>query len=134
MDNLDVRWQQRFANYQKALAQLRDFLTISQINKFEKQGLIKSFEYTFELAWTVMKDYFTYEQANVKIMGSRDAIRTAFNRELITDGELWMDMIESRIASVHTYDENAADEVATKVIQIYLPLFEDFEQTMMRFL
>ncbi|MGD9155820.1 MAG: nucleotidyltransferase substrate binding protein, partial [Bacillota bacterium] len=46
-----IRWKQRFANYQKALGQLREFVAQPELNKFEKQGLIQCFEYTFELAW-----------------------------------------------------------------------------------
>ncbi|MDR3329591.1 MAG: nucleotidyltransferase substrate binding protein [Prevotellaceae bacterium] len=127
---VDIRWKQRFANYQKAIGQLREFLLIARINKYEKQGLIQAFEYTFELAWNVMKDYFTYAQADVDIMGSRDAIRTAFKRGLIEDGELWMDMINSRIASVHTYNEEVADAIVQAIMRDYIPLFNALETKM----
>jgi hypothetical protein len=38
---LDIRWQQRFSNFKRAL---------------EQQGLVKVFEYTYELAWNTMRD------------------------------------------------------------------------------
>ena len=56
MDN-DVRWKQRFDNFRKAISQLKEFIEKPELNKFEKQGLIQCFEYTFELAWKTMKDY-----------------------------------------------------------------------------
>ncbi|NHE55829.1 nucleotidyltransferase substrate binding protein [Cyclobacterium plantarum] len=95
MDN-DVRWKQRFSNYRKAFKQLEESVRLSDtrdLSKLEKQGLIQSFEYTHELAWLVMRDFFFY-QGNPEIHGSRDAIREAFKNGLIEDGEIWMDMIK----------------------------------------
>ena len=50
----DIRWQQRFSNYCKALERLEDFLEPPALNEREQQGLIKAFETTYELAWTWM--------------------------------------------------------------------------------
>nr|VFJ60551.1 MAG: nucleotidyltransferase substrate binding protein, HI0074 family [Candidatus Kentron sp. DK] len=74
---LDIRWRQRFDNYRRALARLRDAVSLRKkrpLSDLEQQGLIKAFEFTHELAWNVMKDYFEY-QGNTSITGSRDAIR-----------------------------------------------------------
>lgn len=122
----DIRWKQRYANYQKALGQLSQFIEKGNLNKLEEQGLIQAFEYTYELAWNVMKDYFQY-QGDEGINGSRDAIRLAFSRNLVENGAAWMDMIASRIKSSHTYNEDTAQEVATKIVDIYFDLFIQFE-------
>ena len=50
----DIRWQQRFSNYCKALERLEDFLEPPALNEREQQGLIKAFETTYELAWAWM--------------------------------------------------------------------------------
>ena len=126
----DIRWKQRFSNYKKALGQLRRIIEHGTLNEFEQQGLIQAFEYTYELAWNVMKDYFTYVQAAENILGSRDAIQIAFNRGLITDGKIWMEMIESRIKSSHTYNEATAQEIADKIVGKYFVLFEALQQKM----
>ncbi|MFW5831740.1 MAG: nucleotidyltransferase substrate binding protein [Prolixibacteraceae bacterium] len=125
----DIRWIQRFSNYKKAYEQLAEFIEKGDLNKFEEQGLIKSFEYTYELAWNVMKDYFEY-QGEQKISGSRDAFRLAFNRGIIKNGEVWMDMVASRIKSSHTYHEETAQEIAWKVKQEYFDLFSQFYNEM----
>lgn len=125
----DIRWKQRLNNYEKALGQLQKFIERGDLNPFEEQGLIKSFEYTYELAWNVMKDFFEY-QGEVNIGGSRDAIRLAFNRGLVTDGKTWMDMIESRIQTSHTYNEKTAEIISTKVQYEYYPLFTAFGKRM----
>jgi len=126
----DIRWKQRFSNYNKALGQLRKFIDKGALNELEQQGLIQAFEYTYELAWNVMKDYFTYMQADQNILGSRDAIQLAFNRGLISEGKIWMDMIESRIKSSHTYNEDTAQEIADKIVQEYYMLFVALQQKM----
>ncbi len=126
----DIRWKQRFANYNKALSQLTKFINKGALNELEQQGLVQAFEYTYELAWNVMKDYFTYVQGDQNVLGSRDAIQLAFNRGLISDGKIWMDMIESRIKSSHTYNEATAQEIADKVVGQYYLLFVALQQKM----
>ena len=125
-DKRDIRWKQRFDNYKKALTQLTKFIDKGNLSDLEEQGLIKAFEYSFELGWNVMKDYYEY-QGVANIQGSRDAIRLAFNRGLIKDGENWMKMIESRINTAHTYNEAIAEEIANLILDIYYPLFTEFE-------
>jgi nucleotidyltransferase substrate binding protein (TIGR01987 family) len=132
MNHQDIRWQQRFTHYQKALLQLTKAVELSQqrpLSEIEQQGLIKAFEFTHELAWNVMKDYFEY-QGNTSITGSRDATREAFQRSLIADGEGWMEMIQSRNKTSHTYNQDVADEIAGKVTAIYHDLFKTFEKRM----
>lgn len=107
----DIRWIQRFNNFEKALSQLTKFIEKGNLNDMEKQGLIQAFEYTYELAWNSIKDYFE-SQGEVNIIGSRDAFRLAFKRGLIENGETWMEMVNSRIASSHTYNEDVAEQIA----------------------
>ena len=94
-------WKQRFSNYLKALTQLQKFIDKGDLNEVEEQGLRQAFEFTHELAWNVMKDYFEY-QGNTSITGSRDAAREAFQNGLIEDGHQWMEMIKSR-KSIFSY-------------------------------
>ncbi|MEX8519477.1 MAG: nucleotidyltransferase substrate binding protein [Leptothrix sp. (in: b-proteobacteria)] len=128
----DIRWQQRFDNYVRALAQLQAAVSLSQtrpLSELEQQGLIQAFEFTHELAWNVMKDYFAY-QGQTNIMGSRDATRAAFAVQLIEDGEGWMEMIASRNQSSHTYNRATADALAGRITQTYAALFARFATKM----
>ncbi len=124
--NEDVRWKQRFANYQKALVQLQKFIDKKELNELEEQGIIQAFEFTHELAWQVMKDYFEF-QGNTSITGSRDAVRESFQKGLISNGEVWMEMIKSRNQSSHTYNEAVVKEIKTKIITQYFSLFNEFK-------
>ena len=142
----DIRWEQRFANFNKALAKLsqavdyirQNFVNSDQpvnnsnfadvLDEIVKEGLIQRFEYTHELAWNVMKDYAAYQ--GIQLGGSRDATREALQLMLISDGNTWMDMIGSRNKTSHTYNESTANEIYAKVLNEYYPAFLQFQKTM----
>ena len=134
MENKDIRWKQRFSNFSKALSQLEKFIEKGEdLNDMEEQGMIKAFEYNFELSWNLIKDYYEY-QGEAEIQGSRDAFRLAFKRGLIEDGEAWMKMVESRIKTVHTYNEETANEIAADIKYVYFDLFKELHQKMLKIL
>lgn len=121
----DIRWQQRHSNYGRALARLNDAVELEMtrpLSNLEKQGLIQAFEFTHELAWNVLRDFFVWQGAQ-NIMGSRDATRQAFATGLIEDGEGWMEMIQSRNLSCHTYNEEVADLIVKRILARYHALF-----------
>ena len=123
----ELRWVLRLSNYEKAFASLNAAVNLSKnrpLSDLEKQGLIQAFEFTHELAWNVMKDYFIY-QGTQDITGSRDATREAFSKNLIQDGEGWMAMIQSRNKTSHTYNQAVANEIVDAITQTYYMLFEE---------
>lgn len=122
MDNKDIRWIQRLNNYQKALKQLTKFVDKKELNELELQGLIQSFEYTHELAWKVLKDFLEHG-GHKEIYGSKDVTREAFKLELISNGDIWMNMIESRNETSHTYNEETTQKITTAILDDY---FEEF--------
>jgi nucleotidyltransferase substrate binding protein (TIGR01987 family) len=143
----DVRWEQRFSNYSKAFHKRSQAIDIVQQNisdksespsendwinlmdEMIKESLIQRFEYTHELAWNVMKDYAKY-QGNPNVGGSREATREAFQLQLISDGNVWMDMIGSRNQTSHTYNEEVAEEIYLKILNDYYPAFLAFQKVM----
>ena len=125
----DIRWEQRFSNYKKALSQLQKFIDKGNLSELEEQGLIQAFEYTYELAWNVLKDYLEF-QGVIGIAGSRDAFRIAFNRDLISQGENWMEMVKDRIQTVHTYNEETARKISDAILNVYYGLFIGLRDTM----
>lgn len=130
--DVDIRWKQRLANYRKAFGRLDDAVLLSRqrdLSDLERQGLIQAFEFTHELAWNLMKDWFDY-QGNFQISGSRDATREAFRMGLIQDGETWMEMIRSRNQSSHTYNPETAAEIAGAIDARYWVAFRLFLDSM----
>ncbi len=132
MEEQDVRWIQRFNNYKKALAKLGEAVQLDAerpLSELEKQGIIQAFEYTHELAWKVMQDFFI-DQGNAEIRGSKDATRQAFSVELILDGDVWMEMIKNRNLSSHTYNEEISEEIYRNIVDVFYSLFVAFMETM----
>ncbi len=126
----DIRWIQRLDNYIKALARLEEAVQLAserELSELENQGLVKAFEFTHELAWKTLKDFF-YEQGQQQLYGSKDTTRLAFQNGLIENGSVWMDMIKSRNESVHTYNRETADEIARKICEEYFDEFEAIRQ------
>ena len=130
--SLDIRWRQRFDNYQRALQTLSRAVALSAerpLSELEQQGLIQVFEFTHELAWNMLKD-FLEAQGIAGLIGSRDAIRTAFKNGLIQEGETWMEMIKARNLSSHTYQLELANRLAADILQRFYPAFVALEQKM----
>lgn len=128
----DVRWHQRLSNFNLALNELSEAIALNDerpLSKLEEQGLIQAFEYNYELAWNVIKDFYE-AQAEVGIQGSRDAIRMAFKRGLIENGSLWMEMIKSRVLTSHTYNRDTATKISAQIINEYYGAFVLLNKTL----
>ena len=124
MADPDLRWRQRFDNFERALQVLERGVDLARqrpLSELEQQGLIQAFEFSHELAWNLLKDDLHY-QGIAGIIGSRDATRLAFQNGLILDGEGWMAMIKARNQSSHTYNLEQAKAIARDVVDRYLPL------------
>lgn len=133
MHSEEIRWHRSLINFQKVLAQLNKAVVIARerrLNDLEKLGLIQVFEFTHELACNVLRAYFLY-QGNSEIRGSRDASREALKSGLISEGEVWMDMIASRNKTTHTYEEAVAQEITEHIITRYLEQLNVLEGKML---
>ena len=98
----DVRYLQRFENFEKSYLLLKLAVEINNPSIFEKAGVIQFFETTFELSWKLMKDYMEF--LGYEINSPRNAIKQAFSVNLLSNGELWLDALVDRNLTVHTYD------------------------------
>jgi nucleotidyltransferase substrate binding protein (TIGR01987 family) len=126
MTTQDIRWIQRFNHFIKALLQLKEAVALAQerpLSQLEEQGLIQAFEFTHELAWNTLKD-FLEERGVQNLYGSRDTTREAFKTGLIQSGETWMDMIQSRNLTSHTYEEATATKIVSAIRATYFAEFE----------
>ncbi len=114
----DIRWKQRFENFEKAYIQLLDAMErFDTLDDLGKEGLVQRFEYTFELAWKTLKDFLESKGEEVKF--SRDVLKRAFQTEIIKNGEVWLDMLQKRNLMAHTYNENHFQEVVQAIVKQY---------------
>ena len=113
MKSQEVRWIQRANSFERAFSRLNAAVKLAEqreLSDLEAQGLIQGFEYTHELAWKTLKN-FLESQGVLNLYGSRDTTREAFRNDLIENGEVWMDMVDKRNLTSHTYDEETAAQV-----------------------
>lgn len=118
----ELRWQQRFQNFSKAFELLKTAVELESPTVIERAGMIQFFEMTFELAWKLLKDY--QEEEGFIVKSPRDAIKQAFQYQLISDGQAWLEALQDRNLTVHTYQEKTALEVERKIRLEYFPMLE----------
>lgn len=124
--NKDIRWQQRFANFNKALNQLERFISQENLNELEMQGIIKAFEYTYELSWKTLQDLLK-EKGYISIIGPKPVIEQSFQDGYIANGNGWMRMHKSRNLTSHTYDEQTAQDIVNSIREEYYALFKQMQ-------
>ena len=130
MQNINPdRWRQRFKNYQNALAEMQEAVAQPSLNKLEKQGLIKAFEYTFELGWKTLQDYI--KALGIQdIVGPRPVIMEAFKLGLLANGERWLMLLEDRNSTSHIYNKTLADHIVDEICKHHIQLLNALEATL----
>lgn len=123
----DIRWLQRYINFEKAFQQLQRFLRAQSLNEMEKQGLIKAFEYTYELAWKTLNNLLK-DKGYEDVIGPKPTIEQGFQVGYIIDGKAWIRMYKSRNLTSHTYDEATAENIIENIRREYISLFEDLKK------
>lgn len=112
-------------NFSRALEKLHAALKEDiTANELFLDGTIQRFEFCFKLAWKLMKAFLDYE--GIEVNSPRSAIRKAFQTQLIDDAEAWLDMLDKRNLSSHTYEAETSLEIYRHVSQKYIFLFDDF--------
>lgn len=123
----DIRWRQRFQQFDKAFLLLQSAIAVEKPSIIERAGLIQFFEMAFELSWKLLKDY--QEAEGYVIASPRDAIKQAFQSGIILTGHDWINALEDRNLTTHTYNEETAVTVEQKIRQTYYPLLQQIQQT-----
>lgn len=123
----ETRWRQRYANFQKAMLQLDAAVAKGEYSDLERQGLIQCFEYTIELAWKTLKDLLNangYEE----VKSPQEVVKQAFHDGLLPDGNAWIEMLDSRNETSHTYNEETALKISNNIRNKYYPLLDDLDK------
>jgi len=116
----DIRWKQRFENFERSFLTFSRILEIESPNEAERMGLVQAFEIVFELSWKTLKDYLTEQGFQEKT--PKGVLKLAFQNELVADGHHWMEALASRNETVHTYDDKMAEKLDKKIREIYAPM------------
>ena len=123
MSNSDeMRWQQRLENFEKAMIRLQAACEMDEYSELERTGLVKTFEFSFELAWKTLKDLLYFEGYDEK--SPREVLRRAFAVGYLEESqtEIVLDALDKRNLLSHTYDEGIAEEAVALITQQYAPV------------
>ena len=83
--------------------------------------MTQRFQYTFELAWKTIKDYLEYNGATISPITPRHVLKEAHAAQILTDGQIWIDMLDHRRLLLHTYDANVFESAVDAISAHYLP-------------
>jgi nucleotidyltransferase substrate binding protein (TIGR01987 family) len=126
-----MKIQQKFENFDNALERLNEIKTSKNFSDLEKTGLVQRFNFTIELAWKTLETILEFEGNLEQIRGSKDVVRIALKRGLITNGEVWMEMLDKRNQIAHEYNETKSIIIFSRIKKVFveeLNVFKDFVQ------
>jgi nucleotidyltransferase substrate binding protein (TIGR01987 family) len=128
--NPDIRWKQRFQNFDRAFVLLRDALENGPhtLNQLEKEGVIQRFEFSFELAWKTLKDFMEQDGFVFATITPRQVLKDAFAAKILSDGQVWIDMLDHRNLLSHTYNLAKFEEAVNAVHERYLDAFDQLHE------
>ena len=128
--NPDIRWRQRFENFDRALRLLTEALANGQksLSPLEQEGAAQRLEYTLELAWKCLKDYLEDSGVSISPATPRQVIKEAFVAKIIADGQLWIDMLKHRNLLSHTYDFTIFEEAIRATETRYLSALQNLHR------
>jgi len=129
--NEDIRWKQRFQNFDRAFVLLREALERAPdaLSPLEKEGVVQRFEYTFELAWKTLKDYLEEGGLVISPVTPRQVIKEAFAAKVLPDGGVWIKMLDNRNLLSHTYDFSVFEQAVRAISEYYLPAMAKLHQS-----
>ena len=130
----NVRWKQRFRNFERAFVLLRQAMENgpAALNQLEKEGVIQRFEYCFELAWKTVKDYLKEGGLVLAAASPRQILEGAFSAKIIGDGQVWIDMLNHRNLLSHTFDCTVFDKAVEAIHVRYLAAIDQLREFFQR--
>jgi nucleotidyltransferase substrate binding protein (TIGR01987 family) len=122
----DIRWKQRFQNFDRAFVLLRDAMERGPeaLNQLEKEGVVQRSKYCFEWAWKTVKDYMEHSGFVFATVAPRQVLKEAFAAKIIADGQVWIDMLDHRNLLSHTYNEAGFEHAVASLHTRYLAAFD----------
>lgn len=121
----DIRWKQRFENFEKAFFLLDQSLKLKVPDITQRAGIIQFYEMAFELAWKTLKDYLEEVGGFYDITSPRDVIKKGFQEGILKQGQDWMQALEDRNLTSHTYDETKVEAIELLIRKTYYALLKD---------
>lgn len=114
------RLNERIENFNRAFAILNEAFNAYNQNKeniLTHMALVQAYEVCFELSWKVLKDYLS--ENGIHVYMPKEVIKEAFNKNVIENGQIWIDMLAARNATSHEYKMDKINLILEKISSAY---------------
>jgi nucleotidyltransferase substrate binding protein (TIGR01987 family) len=116
----------KFEQLEKASARLDEALLLEfPTPETKADSVIRRFEFTTELFWKFLKALLDFQGHEV-VASPREVIRTAKSAGVIQSDDVWIELIEDRNMTSHTYDDKKAVEIYDRIRDKYAKMFREF--------
>ena len=125
--NNENRWKQRFENFEKAFRVFcwrQKAYAENPDNEAYQLAFVKSYTITIELAQNTLKD-FLENSGYTNLHTPKNIIRQAFQSEMITNAEGWMEALQKRSKIIQIYNPKILKEVLNFINTTYFSLLRD---------
>lgn len=118
-------WYESFLDLSEALEKLQEIINEPE-NKvtYVRDAAIQRFEFCIELFWKVLKKICILE--GISVNSPRSTLQAAYKINLISNEKLWLDMLEDRNLTSHTYKQPLAKEIYKNIKAYYHIMLETF--------
>jgi nucleotidyltransferase substrate binding protein (TIGR01987 family) len=127
MKNKDIRWQQRFQNFERVFLKLKEAYDLKELNELERNGLVQRFEFTLDLSWKVMRDYLE-EKGFVFKPSPKDTFRQAQESGIVNFAQELIDGLDIRNELSHDYNGEKFEKVELNLRRAVFPALENLHQ------
>lgn len=123
----ELRAQDGLMYFERALERFR--IVVAERDRWVAEGngdivldvAVKRFEFTYEMAWKALKRFLDY--LGIDARAPRPVFKEAYAQGLLSDEQVWLDMIEMRNLSSHVYDEQEVSRILSE-LERYLAAFD----------
>jgi nucleotidyltransferase substrate binding protein (TIGR01987 family) len=102
----------KLIQFEKALNKLKDILNKEESEEI-RDATIKRFEFTFELCWKSLQEFF--KEKGITCRSPKDRFKQAFSYGLIENEDIWINIIQDINLTIYTYQEELAKEIYLKI-------------------
>ena len=131
---MDIRWKQRFSNYQNAIKLLDELKTLDldSLSLLEKEGIIRRFKNSLNLAFKALNDKMQFDGLLIDRISPKMVVKKAYHYQYIDEIDIWLAMINDRNILSHTYNEEVVEQIIPVIKEQYLPLLDRMYETLLK--
>ncbi|MEK7791137.1 MAG: HI0074 family nucleotidyltransferase substrate-binding subunit [Deltaproteobacteria bacterium] len=120
MKETTERRQKSLENIKKAFEELQSYMKEPVRTNRDRAGVIKAFEFTFELFWKLFQKIA--QEEGLEAGGPKSSLKRAFQTGLILPDEedVWISMLDDRNLMTDVYQNELSQQIFTRIKEKYI--------------